>query len=103
MWCRCKTRCEEMARNKRAWEAFRDRRGIGDETGLPLQVFEEAGESMVKPCAEVLMTQRAAETISSRGIMPLASMKGEDRVRLLGVHSVARPETSLVGRWRRSQ
>ena len=76
---------------------------IGDETGLPLQVFEESGESMVKPCAEVLMTQRAAETISSRGIMPLASMKGEDRVRLLGVHSVARPETSLVGRWRRSQ
>jgi type VI secretion system protein ImpC len=72
-----------------------------DIEGLPLHVFEEAGGSVVKPCAEVLMTQRAAEKVSEAGIMPLASMKGEDRVRLLGVHTVARPETSLVGRWRR--
>ena len=46
------------------------------------------------------MTQRAAEKISDAGIMPLASMKGEDRVRLLGVRSVASPAASLVGRWR---
>lgn len=70
-----------------------------DVEGLPLHVFEEAGESGVKPCAEVLMTQRAAERISSSGIMPLASMKGEDRVRLLRIQSVASSEASLAGRW----
>jgi hypothetical protein len=45
------------------------------------------------------MTQRAAERISSCDIMPLASMKGEDRVRLLQALSVARPETTLAGLW----
>ena len=71
-----------------------------DVEDLPLHVFEEDGESVVKPCAECLMTQRAAERISSAGIMPVASMKGEGRVRLLRFQSVASPETPLVGRWR---
>jgi len=71
-----------------------------DVEGLPLHVFEKDGESVVKPSAEVLMTQRAAEEISNCGIMPLASLKGEDRVRLLRVQSVASPETRLRGRWR---
>jgi type VI secretion system protein ImpC len=70
-----------------------------DVEGLPLHVFEKDGESVVKPCAEVLMTQRAAEKISNCGIMPLASMKGEDRVRLLRIQSVASTETPLRGRW----
>jgi type VI secretion system protein ImpC len=70
-----------------------------DVEGLPLHVFDEAGESVVKPCAEVLMTQRAAEKISNCGIMPLASMKGEDRVRLLRIQSVSLPARTLRGRW----
>jgi type VI secretion system protein ImpC len=70
-----------------------------DIDGLPLHVFEEAGESVVKPCAEVLMTQRAAEKIRNCGIMPLASMKGEDRIRLLRLQSIAIPPVALATRW----
>ena len=70
-----------------------------DIEGLPLHVFEEAGESVVKPCAEVLMTQRAAEKISNCGIMPLASIKGEDRIRLVRVQSVAPSGARLRGKW----
>lgn len=71
-----------------------------DVEGLPLHVFEEAGESGIKPCAEVLMTQRAAEAILSLGVTPLASMKGEDRVRLVQFQSMASPAAALAGRWR---
>jgi type VI secretion system protein ImpC len=52
-----------------------------DIEGLPLHVFEEAGESVVKPCAEVLMTQRAAEkNLELRHHASWTSMKGEDQV-----------------------
>jgi len=71
-----------------------------DVEGLPLHVFEEDGESVVKPCAEVLMTQRAAQKILSLGVTPLASMKGEDRVRLVQFQSIASPVAALAGRWR---
>lgn len=71
-----------------------------DVDGLPLHVYEDAGESVVKPCAEILLTQRAADRIASQGIMPLASMKGEDRVRLLHLQSIASPTLRLAGRWR---
>jgi hypothetical protein len=59
-----------------------------------------AGESLVKPCAETLLTQRAAQAILSLGFMPLASMKGEDRVRLLQFQSASLPATRLAGRWK---
>ena len=62
-------------------------------------VFEEDGESVIKPCAEGLMTQRAAELISSAGIMPLGSMKGEDRIRLLRLQSIAIPPVALASPW----
>jgi len=71
-----------------------------DVEGLPLHVFDEAGESGVKPCAEAIMTERAAERISNCGIMPLASMKGEERVRLLRLQSLRGPEAGLAGRWK---
>ncbi len=71
-----------------------------DVEGLPLHVYEDAGESVVKPCAEILLTQRAADRIASHGIMPLASMKGEDRVRLLHLQSIASPSLRLAGRWK---
>jgi len=44
---------------------------------VPLHMLEESGESRVKPCTEVLMTQRAAARISNWGIMLSASMKGK--------------------------
>jgi type VI secretion system protein ImpC len=71
-----------------------------DLEGLPLHVYEDAGESVVKPCAEILLTQRAADRISHCGIMPLATMKGEDRVRLLRFQSIASSEAGLAGRWK---
>jgi len=72
---------------------------IQDIEDLPLHVYKEEGESKTKPCAEVMLTENAAEAILERGLMPLLSYKNSDTVRLARFQSVADPLTSLGGRW----
>ncbi len=67
--------------------------------GLPLHVYREGGESKVKPCAEVLLTESAVEMLLDHGLMPLVSLKDTDRVRLARFQSIAQPATALAGRW----
>ena len=72
---------------------------VRDIDGLPAHVFQQDGESQVKPCAEVLLTDEVAEMLLDSGVMPLTSMKNADRVRLVRFQSVADPVTPLAGRW----
>jgi predicted component of type VI protein secretion system len=67
---------------------------------LPAHVYHEGGESRIKPCAEVLLSNRAAEAILGRGLMPLLSVRDRDMVRLPRLQSLAEPLTALAGRWR---
>lgn len=67
--------------------------------GLPAHSYRKDGESQLKPCAEVLLTEDAAETLLDRGFMPLASIKNSDRIRLVRFQSVADPPAHLAGRW----
>ncbi|HYP28074.1 MAG TPA: type VI secretion system contractile sheath large subunit [Blastocatellia bacterium] len=72
---------------------------IRDIENLPLHTYEEGGQHKAKPCAETLMTERAAESIIERGIMALASIKDRDAVRLLRFQSISDPPSPLAGRW----
>jgi type VI secretion system protein ImpC len=67
--------------------------------GLPQHVYRADGESVAKPCAEVLLTDTAAEFILGNGFMPLASMKDQDSVLLVRLQSIADPPAPLSGRW----
>jgi type VI secretion system protein ImpC len=67
--------------------------------GLPIHVYKEGGETRIKPCAEVLLTMRAAEKIIARGPMPLLTMKDTGTVCLGMLQSLALPATRLAGRW----
>jgi type VI secretion system protein ImpC len=66
---------------------------------LPVHVYRQDGDSEVKPCAEALMTTDTADRIMESGFMPLASMKGQDEVRLVRFQSIAQPLKALAGRW----
>lgn len=66
---------------------------------LPLHVYEHDGESELKPCAEALLTEDAAEQMLENGLMPLASLKGRDVARLVRFQSIAAPLRALSGRW----
>ena len=67
--------------------------------GLPLHIFHVDGVAYAQPCAESVMTERMATRIIESGLMPLASLKETDTVRLVRFQSVALPQTRLAGRW----
>jgi type VI secretion system protein ImpC len=71
----------------------------GDIDNLPLHVYREADETCIKPCAEALLTERAAEIIMDAGFMPLLSFREQDRIRLARFQSLTLPPTRLAGRW----
>ncbi len=66
---------------------------------LPLHVYKDRGESRITPCAEVLLTERAAEMILDKGFMPLLSLRNRDTIRLARFQSLTDPPSSLAGRW----
>jgi type VI secretion system protein ImpC len=72
------------------------RREIG---GLPLHLLRTDGETTLLPCAETLLTERAAARLMDAGVMPLASLKDRDAVLLVRFQSVALPTAALAGRW----
>jgi type VI secretion system protein ImpC len=66
---------------------------------LPLHLYKEDGQTVPKPCAEVLMTEREADYVMENGFMPLASLKSTDSVLLVRFQSVTEPLRALSGRW----
>jgi type VI secretion system protein ImpC len=69
---------------------------------LPLHLIRRAGVTEVLPCAETLMSERAAARLIDFGLMPLASLKDQDSVRLVRFDSAAAPAAPLAGSWSRS-
>jgi type VI secretion system protein ImpC len=55
---------------------------------LPAHVYTLNGEKIIKPCAEILMTQDQAQKLIDQGLMPLLSMKGQDWIRLAGFRAI---------------
>lgn len=66
---------------------------------LPLHIHNQAGEIISRPCAEVLLTERAALKILDAGLMPLVSFKDQDMARLVRFQSIAQPPAQLAGPW----
>lgn len=70
-----------------------------DVAGLPLVLYRRGPETIALPCAETLMSERAAGRLLDRGIMPVATIRDADRVRLVELRSVALPPAPLAGPW----
>ena len=68
--------------------------------GCPLHVMRAGGLPRALPCAESLMPERSAGRMLEAGVMPLATLKDSDTVRLVRFQSIARPAAALAGRWR---
>jgi type VI secretion system protein ImpC len=82
---------------RRGWEL---RPGdVREITGLPLHVYREDGEAQAKPCAEVVLSDRAVEAILERGLMPLLSLPGQEAVRLARFQSLSAASPALAGGW----
>jgi type VI secretion system protein ImpC len=78
----------------RGWEMGRLERRVD---GLPMHVYKEDGEPVAKPCAEVLMTEKDAESLLEAGFMPVASLKEQPAAMVVRFQSIADPLTGLAG------
>ncbi len=74
-------------------------RFMQDIEGMPLHVYKKDGESIYQSCAEVQLSQNAAEKLADYGVMPIVSFKNMDRIRLARFQSIANPVKALKGRW----
>ena len=55
---------------------------------LPIHYYEEGGQVMVKPCAEISLTDTGASKMIAQGLIPLWSVKNADRVHSGDFHSI---------------
>lgn len=56
---------------------------------LPVHYYEEGGRTIVKPCAEISLTDTGASKMVAQGLIPLWSVKNSDRVHSGDFHSIA--------------
>jgi type VI secretion system protein ImpC len=61
------------------WDANLERYAELD--GLPVHVWREGGEECVLPCAEVVMSEATVARVVEEGLMVVAGVRGQDRVR----------------------
>lgn len=64
---------------------------ISEITDLPALVYEEDSEKQLQACAELYLSEIAAESILDKGIMPLVSFRNRNAARLLRFQSIAEP------------
>jgi len=57
---------------------------------LPVFHYKQDGESAMKPCAEAWLTDRVAETLLRRGLIPVLSIKGRNAVSVATFISIAK-------------
>jgi type VI secretion system protein ImpC len=67
---------------------------------LPAHTWQEGDASRMKPCAEVLLGERAVQAILARGLIPVLSHGNSDRARVARFQSIADPPAPLSGPWR---
>jgi type VI secretion system protein ImpC len=66
---------------------------------FPAVLFDVDGEKQLKACAEAYLSERVAEALLNRGLMPLLSFKNRNAVRLMRFQSIANPLQPLSGPW----
>ena len=67
--------------------------------GFPVHVYRDNGDSEMKPCAELWLTQSHVEQLLDEGFIPLISIRGSDSIRVARIQSIAPDAKPLVGRW----
>ncbi len=91
---------ELLARNfiKRGWNM---KPGEEHQTGdLPVHYYSDEGETVSKPVAEILLTEKCAEMMRQKGTTPLLSVRDMDAVRSTDYRSVAEDARTIAGRWK---
>jgi type VI secretion system protein ImpC len=86
-----------MAFQEQGWSfTLEDRLDLQD---LPACTVHTEDGKELKPCAEIVMSDRVGDEISRRGLIALMSYRHRNAVRVRNVQSISDPPTSLSGPW----
>jgi type VI secretion system protein ImpC len=66
---------------------------------LPAAVYDDEDGPKMKACAEIALSERAAQPILDAGAMPLLGSSRRNAVRFMRMQSIAHPPRPLAGRW----
>lgn len=66
---------------------------------MPLHVYQSDGDTIVKPCAEILLTDLGARTLQDAGLLPVRSVNAKDAVLIPTFNSVALDNAPIRGPW----
>ena len=66
---------------------------------LPVAYFDDEGEVVAKPIAEILLTERGGEQIRQHGFISMWSVRNEDAVRSSDFRSISEAGEEMAGRW----
>lgn len=67
---------------------------------LPVHYFKHDGETLSKPIAEIMLTEKGGEIISSKGLVSLWSVRNADCIRSSDYRSLNENNQTIVGRWK---
>lgn len=86
----------------RTFRSYGWSRGPGDDLDiddLPSHTYQDQGESAMQACAELYLSERHADAILARGLMPVLSYRNRNQVRLANFRAIAEPAQALAGAW----
>jgi len=72
---------------------------VGETDNLPVYYYQDNGETVSMPCAEIFLTEKGGSKMSKQGLIPLWSVKNRDAVRSNNFTSMAVSGKNLPGRW----
>jgi len=67
---------------------------------LPVHYYADEGETVNKPVAEIMLTEKGGEIMSNSGLMPLWSVRNMDCIRSSDYRSIDENAETIRGRWK---
>lgn len=66
---------------------------------LPVHYFQEDGETVNKPVAEIMLTEKGGEILNNNGLISLWSVRNMDCIRSTDYRSINENTLNISGRW----
>jgi type VI secretion system protein ImpC len=92
-------KAEQLARafSEDGWQQVPGRQNRSE--NLPTYYYDDDGETVMMPCAEIYLTEKGGKRLSSQGLIGIWSVKNQDAIASSDFHSIAGPSIPLKGRW----
>jgi len=93
-----KAECLAQSFNKSGWNLQPGE--VFQTDNLPVHYYNDEGETVSKPTAEIMLTEKGGEILNQSGLMSLWSVRNTDSIRSADYQSISENRQKLAGRWK---